>query len=201
MAQAVSILLHPLFIPAVVTALLLYWHPVNRLLVEPQLRVRLMAMVVVNTILFPALLVLLLWRLGFMKSVEMRTQRERYIPLAASLLFYFWAYYVSRSIEAVPPAFLQWMLGVFLCGCAAEFTNIFKKISLHMIGMGGLVAFMAWQQATDAHWPTWWVPMALLLAGLVGTARLLKNAHAPSEVYAGFLAGIICQLAAGLMVG
>jgi len=116
-------------------------------------------------------------------------------------LFYFWAYYVSRSIEAVPPAFLQWMLGVFLCGCAAEFTNIFKKISLHMIGMGGLVAFMAWQQATDAHWPTWWVPMALLLAGLVGTARLLKNAHAPSEVYAGFLAGIICQLAAGLMVG
>jgi membrane-associated phospholipid phosphatase len=93
------------------------------------------------------------------------------------------------------------MLGVFLCGCAAEFTNIFKKISLHMIAMGGLVAFMAWQQATDAHWPVWWVPMTLLLAGLVGTARLLKNAHAPSEVYAGFLAGIICQLAAGVMVG
>jgi hypothetical protein len=200
-AQAVSVLAHPLFIPALVAAMLLYWHPISCLLLPPSMRVRMMAMVVVNTIMFPGLLLLLLWRLGFVKSIAMRTQRERYIPLAASLLFYFWAYYVSRSIDGVPPAFLQWMLGVFLCGCAAEFTNIFKKISLHMIGMGGVVAFLAWQQAVDAHWPGFSAPLALVLAGLVGSARLIKNAHSPSQVYAGFLAGLICQLAAGVMVG
>jgi hypothetical protein len=32
----------------------------------------------------------------------------------------------------------------------------------------------------------------------VGTARLIRNAHEPSDIYAGYLAGVICQVAAGI---
>ena len=199
-AQFVSIVVHPLFIPAIVTFVLLYVHPVNSIVMDPGLRLRMQAMVLINTILFPGLLVLLLYKLGFAKSLQMETQRERFIPLAASLLFFFWAYYVTRNTEGLPLGFRHWMLGIFLCGCAAEFTNIFKKISLHLIGLGGLVAFSGWQQATDMHWPIFMLPLSILLAGLVGTARLIRGAHEPSEIYAGFFAGIICQLAAAFMV-
>lgn len=197
-AQAVSYLVHPAFIPAAVAAILLFLHPVNVLLVPFEMRIRIMAMIFINTVLFPTLVVFLLWRLGFAKNMFLETQKERIIPLVVSIIFYFWAYYVGRNIEYIPQALQQWLMGVFLCSCAAMFTNIFKKISLHTIGIGGFVAFCVWQQATDMHWKSGWLMIGLLLAGLVGTARLIRNAHEPSDVYAGYLAGAICQVAAGI---
>jgi hypothetical protein len=199
-AQLISWLAHPLFIPAYVAAILLFGHRINMLMIPYETRVRIMAMVMINTVLFPGLLVFLLWRLGFLKSVYMATTKERIIPLTVGLMFYFWAYYVGRNLEVIPFALQQWLLGVFLCSCAAMFVNIWKKISLHGIGMGGLVSFCAWQQATDNHWPMFLLLPSVIIAGLVGTARLIRGAHEPSDVYAGFLAGIICQVAAGIVL-
>ena len=150
-----------------------------------------MAMVFINTVLFPALVMFLLFRLGFLKSIYMETMRDRIIPLNAAIFFYFWAYYVGRNLEAIPSSLQQWLLGVFLGSCAAMFTNIWKKISLHSIGMGGLITFCAWQQATDRYWPMIILIPALIIGGLVGTARLIRGAHNPSDVYAGYLAGAI----------
>lgn len=197
-AQLISWFAHPLFVPVLIAGVLLFMHPINELMVPYDVRIRIMAMVFINTVLFPGLLAFLLYRLGFMKSIYMESQRDRIIPLVVGIMFYFWAYYVSRNLEAIPVALQQWLLGVFLCSCAAMFTNIFKKISLHGIGMGGAIAFCAWQQATDGHWPHFLLIPIILLAGLVGTARLIRSAHEPSDVYAGYLAGAICQVAAGI---
>lgn len=198
LAELVSWIAHPLFIPAIIAGVLLFLHPINQLVIPFESRTRIMAMVVINTVLFPGLLVFLLHRLGFLPSIYMNTMRERIIPLTVSLLFYFWAYYVSRNIEAIPVSLQQWLLGVFLSSCAAMFTNIWKKISLHTIAIGGLVTFCAWQQGTDQHWPGFMLIPFLLIAGLVGTARLIRQAHEPSDIYAGYLAGFICQVAAGI---
>jgi hypothetical protein len=198
-AQVVSYLVHPLFIPAYMAAALLFWHPIIKLLLPHEIRIRIMAMVLINTVLFPGLIVFLLYRLRFINNLYMETMKERIIPLTAGLIFYFWAYYVGRNLDVVPPALQQWLLGVFLCSCAAMFTNIFKKISLHSLAIGGVVSFCGWQMVTDRHWPGSWLIIALLLAGLVGTARLIRQAHEPSDIYAGYLAALICQVAAGLV--
>ena len=199
-AQLVSWIAHPLFIPAIVAAIILFQHPINQLMIPYGARVRIMAMVLMNTILFPGLVIFLLYRLGFLKSLYMETMRDRIIPLNAAIFFYFWAFYVGRNIEAIPNSLKQWLLGVFLCSCAAMFVNIWKKISLHGIGVGGLIAFCAWQQATDNYWPMFILIPAIIIAGLVGSARLIRGAHEPSEIYAGYLAGAICQVAAGLVL-
>jgi hypothetical protein len=198
LAQAVSWVAHPLFIPAIIAGILLFMHPINELMVPYDIRIRIMAMVMINTVLFPGLLVFLLFRLGFLNSIYMESQKDRIIPLVVGIMFYFWAYYVGRNLEAIPKSLQQWLLGVFLCSCAAMFTNIFKKISLHGIGMGGAITFCAWQQATDTHWPPFLLIPVLLLGGIVGTARLIRGVHEPSDVYAGYLAGAICQVAAGI---
>jgi membrane-associated phospholipid phosphatase len=197
-AQTISWIAHPLFIPAYVAAILLFDHPINQLMIPYETRIRIMAMVLINTVLFPGLLVFLLKQLGFLKSIYMSTTKERIIPLTVGIMFYFWAYYVGRNLEVIPRALQQWLLGVFLCSCAAMFTNIWKKISLHGIGMGGLIAFFAWQQARDYYWPIFLLIPTIIVAGLVGTSRLIRGAHEPSDVYAGYLAGIICQVVAGI---
>ena len=199
-AQFFSYLFHPVFIPSAIAAFLLLLHPINTLLVPYDIRIRIMAMVVLNTLFFPVLTMLLLWRLKFIQNLYLETMRERIIPLNVSIIFYFWAFYVGRNLEAIPPSLQQWLLGVFLGSCAAMFTNIFKKISLHAIGMGGLVAFCAWQQAVDIYWPGWLFPASLLIAGLVGSSRLIRHAHEPSEIYIGYLVGAACQLAGSLIL-
>jgi hypothetical protein len=95
----------------------------------------------------------------------------------------------------------QWLLGVFLGSCLAMFSNIFFKISLHTIAAGGAVFFFAWQMHLDPHWPQFWLVPVLLLAGLVGTARLLRSAHHPMEIYLGYLAGALSQAAAAFILG
>jgi hypothetical protein len=195
LAQIFSYLLHPVFVPGAMAAWLLMGHPMFTLLLDEQVRVRLLAMVLLNTVLFPVLIAFLLWRLGFTKSLQMETQRERIYPLIINIIFYFWAWNVSRNLENIPLPLVQWLLGVFLCGSAAMFTNIFMKISLHTIAMGGLMMFSLMMVLTDPFSPVWLLVLALLLAGFTGTARLIREAHLPGEIYAGYLAGAICQLA------
>lgn len=158
-------------------------------------------MVLVNTILFPVLITVLLWRLGFTKSLQLETQRERIFPLVINIIFYFWAWNVSRNLDAVPLPLVQWLLGIFLCASAAMFTNIYMKVSLHTIAMGGLLAFSFLMTLTDPFFPAWILPATLLIAGITGTSRLLRQAHLPGEVYGGYLAGIICQVAAWFIAG
>jgi hypothetical protein len=200
-AQVLSYLLHPLWVPALVTWWLVFRHPLYALVLPDQASLRLFAMVIINTVLFPGVVALLLWRLGFIKSLQMDTSRERIIPLNISLIFYFWAYYVSRNFEGTPVAMQQWLLGVFISSCATMFLNIFFKVSMHTVAMGSLVAFCLLQQAGDVHWPRWWLIAAVLVAGITGTARMIRHAHRPGEIYAGYLAGAICQVAGWYIAG
>jgi hypothetical protein len=91
LAQAVSWVAHPLFVPAIIAGILLFMHPINELMVPYDIRIRIMAMVMINTVLFPGLLVFLLFRLGFLNSIYMESQKDRIIPLVVGLMFYFWA--------------------------------------------------------------------------------------------------------------
>lgn len=200
LAQLVSYLLHPLFVPVVVAWIILYLHPINILLTDAPIRLRLLFMVLINTVLFPGVFMALLWGLKFVPNLYLATRKERIIPLTVSIIFYFWAYYVSRNLEATPTALHQWLLGVFIASCGAMFTNIFLKISLHTIAAGGVLMFFLLQLFQDIHWPMWWLAPIALLAGLVGTARLVRNAHTSGEVYAGYLCGAVCQVAAAWIV-
>jgi hypothetical protein len=195
-AQVFSYLIHPLYLPLAVTCLVLYQHPIFVLVADAQTRFSICAMVFVNTVLIPAVFALLLWRLKFVSNLYLHTQKERIVPLVAGIVFYFWAYYVGRNLEAIPDPVKQWLLGVFLGASAALFMNIFFKISLHCIAIGGAATFMGILSYTDAHWPNHWFSWFVLAAGLVGTARLIKKAHQPAEVYAGYAVGTLCQLGA-----
>jgi hypothetical protein len=67
--------------------------------------------------------------------------------------------------------------------------------------MGGLVAFAVLMMIHDPFWPAWILSLSLVMAGAVGTARLIREAHAPGEVYAGYLAGAICMVAGWFIAG
>src|SRR5690348_12119562 len=94
LAHIVSYIFHPLFIPAYVMAFLLYAHPYAFIGYDDRMKMLRLASVIVSTLFLPAFAIFLLWRLEFIKSIFLRTQRERIIPYVIAITFYFWVWYV-----------------------------------------------------------------------------------------------------------
>jgi membrane-associated phospholipid phosphatase len=70
--------------------------------------------------------------------------------------------------------------------------NLKWKISAHMVGIGGLCGAIATLVIHKPEPPFGLLYVCILIAGLVGYARLRLQAHTPAQVYSGFLLGVGC---------
>ena len=69
------------------------------------------------------------------------------------------------------------------------------KVSMHAISMGILVSFIALMGVTQPVSFTPYLSVALFVAGLVCTSRLILSDHNQKEIYIGLLLGLISMLA------
>jgi membrane-associated phospholipid phosphatase len=204
-ATVVSYVMHPLFIPAIITFLIVSALP-EYFVTFKQYSIRfpydrLYFRVISISIFFPLLTVLLLRALRFVDSFQLRSQRDRIIPYIATIVYYFWAFYTFIREGVAPPFYNAFFLGVFLAVIASFIANNFVKISMHTVGWGGVIGLLLslmWGMHMNVSVP---LVITFFASGLVATARLILGAHTPAEVYAGFLTGILSQLLAYAIVG
>ena len=98
-----------------------------------------------------------------------------------------------------PPVMASFIFGVFLAASAALLANIYFKVSMHAIGMGGWTGLF-WLIAKDnSMLMTWPLATVLLFTGIVCTARLLVSDHTQKDIYAGLLIGFVCQIVAAFI--
>ncbi len=204
-ANVFSYVLHPLFIPLLVTFLAVTALPEfftafkgNSFRWEYDV---LFIRVAVASVLFPMLVVVLAKALGFVDSITLGGQRDRIIPYVASIIFYFWAFYTFLREGASPDFYNAFWLGVFIAVVISFVANSFVKISMHTVGWGGVVGFLLalmFGMGMNVALP---LAGAVLLAGIAGTSRLVLHAHSPGEVWSGFVVGVLSQLAAYLILG
>jgi hypothetical protein len=195
-AHAVSYIFHPLFIPSFVTAFLLYIEPYAFAGMDSKMKMFKFVSIVFNTAFLPGFAVFLMYKLKLIKSMYLETQRERIIPFAVAMIFYFWIWYVSKSQPENPPLFIVFLLGTFLAVCATWMLNINSKISMHSTAVGGLICFFVIFSFNSQLPSGLYLSLAFLIAGLVCTARLLVSDHSRSEIYLGLASGVITQLIA-----
>ena len=181
MGRFFSYVFHPLFIPLYVAAYLIFLHPYLFAVFPEKQKIIILISVASQTILFPALTVFLLWRLGFADSIFLRTQKERIIPYVATNIFFFWAFYVSKN--RFPDEMTFFFLGIFLSSAAGLMANNYFKVSMHAIGVGGSAAFMILLGMVNAETGGLPLAIAVSVAGIVCTSRLLVSDHHPMEIY------------------
>lgn len=198
LAAFFSWVFHPLFLLTYLTAYLLYIHPYAFASFSQGGKLAVLASVFLNTAFLPGFVVLLMRLLGLSSSMELHTQRDRIIPLAATMIFYFWAWYVSINRLEVPVLFRQALMAGFLGVCFTWMLNIFYKISMHAVGAGGLFVFFLLISFHEETASGLILSAATLVAGIVASSRLLLGKHNGQEVYSGFMAGAICQFLAWL---
>lgn len=199
LAQVISYLTHPLFIPLLVTFLVLESIPeymvafktISKRFAFDMLYFR----VAIISIGFPVLTLLLAKALKFVSSVYMNTQRDRIIPYVAMITYYFWAFYTFLQEGRAPRFYTAFFLGIFLSVCISFISNNFIKTSMHTVGWGGVIGFLLslmWGMHMNVTVP---LVITFFIAAVVATARMVLDAHTPREIYLGFLIGIVSQLA------
>jgi hypothetical protein len=160
---------------------------------DPKARVLSLATVFVNNFMFPLVVVLLLKGLGFIDSIYLRTQKERIVPYMASIIFFFWTWYVFYNRYTAPQILRDSLQGIFYAAIIASAANIYFKISMHAIGMGGSVGMMVAMLFDGSLIGLMPLVIVVLLSGLVISARLITGDHQRGDVLAGFLVGLLAQ--------
>ena len=193
-AKLISYLFHPLFVPVYIACVFVY---ALRLFpgLEPFKKTVLIGQFFVSYTLLPLATVLIAKALGFVKTIHLNTQKDRIIPYIATMIFYFWMWYVSKNL-GFPKESVMFSLAVFLTTCFGVFFNTYFKVSMHALSMGVVIMlFLLLSLHTTSNLGPY-LSIALLVAGLVCTARLMNSDHNPFEVYAGLLLGAASQLIA-----
>jgi hypothetical protein len=191
-AQILSIILHPVLMPTYALVIIFSLNTYIAYTTPIQAKIALYLVVVFNTLIMPVIISYLLIARGYIKSFEMQRRQERMIPFICNLALMMIAYYMMRKI-ALPSIFYLLLLGAAASVAVAIFINMKWKISIHMIGIGGISGAlfgMSTFLSVDLRIP---LLVSLLVAGALGTARLSRNAHKPLEIYGGFFVGFFCE--------
>jgi hypothetical protein len=191
-SKVISYLYHPLLIPTL--GMLVLFNSGTYLSYLPfDMKKWLLVIIFLCTCLVPlAFIPILLYRRIIMDA-KMDLRKERYVPLALSLILFIFCYYLLRRVS-MPHMYHSFLLANLLALLTTLLITIRYKISIHMVGAGGMVAligYLAFSLQTDLQF---YLGISVVLAGLTGTARLVLKAHSPDEIYSGFLTGFAVML-------
>lgn len=189
-AHWLSVALHPLFMPLVALWAAFHVDPYVGFFLPQQLRWATLGMVLIMAVLFPLTSVLLLRRAGLVTDLGMSRREERIAPFVMTSIYYAMTYYLMRRSN-MDTVVLGLFSGTLVALLATTLITLRWKISVHMVGAGGLVGTLA--GIADIHGiPVLpWLAGSILLAGALGTARLLTGEHDQAQVYAGGALGFL----------
>lgn len=190
-----SVIFHPALIPLLGVAIIFVFSPFY---MSSSVFLLVATYVFLGTYLFPLLLLLVLKKMKMVSSLHLSDPKERVYPYLTSALFF---YLTAASLSKFPiPLYIPSYLyaGMLIVGVALIFLKRIK-ISMHMAGMGGLVALILFLSYQFSIQFLVVIAMAFLVSGVVGTSRLILKAHSTTEVYLGFLLGLV-SVGVGLFI-
>jgi len=151
------------------------------------------------TFFMPVFIILLMKRLNMISTLTLENREDRKYPILFTAVFYISNYYFLKKVNLPAPYLFFLLAGMFSLISTLFITN-YWKISMHMTGIGGLCgSFML----LSFIWPIdlrLIIAALFLVAGIVGSSRLILNVHTPAQVAAGFAAGFAPQISLLLML-
>ncbi len=192
LSRFLSYVLHPLLMPLYAVILVMQLNTYIAYSVSPQLQRIIFSLVFLTTAAFPVLTAMILLQKGRIRSFEMETVAERRIPFLAASVCYLICYYLLLRLP-VPRMLSLMVLGAAITVIIAWLLSFRWKVSIHMIGIGGLTGMMfGLSQVLNAGLELIIVGI-IILSGFLGTARMQLGAHTSAQIYTGFAIGFITE--------
>jgi hypothetical protein len=197
LAVLISALFHPLLFPTYGVLLIIAANP--HLFAVSPLRAQMLWVMItfIFTFICPIVWILMMKGLDLIPDFKFENARDRIIPYIAVASFYLWMFKLFKpTTELTPytnPLISLMMLGASLSIFIGFFINIFRKISIHAIGAGAFLGLVLSMVRLSDYDLKFFFIVALLFAGLIGTARLIASDTRENEIWAGYLTGFIGQ--------
>lgn len=194
LARIISYVFHPLLMGTYLLLLLAILLPAAMYPVSRQSQPLFLGFFFVVTFVIPVMMVVSLKLLGSVRSFMLESRQERVFPFFLILVLYTLFTYMLTYKNRFGPddnifKFLLIIDGMVLISIII---TLFYKVSIHAIGMMGLVGIFIPLNKESDNTVLLWVTMGLVvLAGIVMSARLQLNAHTPRQVLVGALAGFL----------
>jgi len=192
LTQLISIILHPMFMPLLALHLTLLVLPSLAFTLSHNLLL-IYGILIFSTMVLPLVSIFWLMRKGQVSSLEMSNHKERTLPLFKTVIWMSFGYYLLQDLLFYTPLLKAELLGAILIILLAAIISKFWKISLHLLGIGGVVGVFIALQIIHGDF-LYLLLVFILLSGLLGVARIKQKAHNYAQVYSGFLVGLIVEL-------
>ena len=192
LTQLISILLHPMFMPILALHLTLLVLPSLAFTLSQNLLL-IYGILIFSTMVLPLTSIFWLMQKGKVSSLEMSNHKERSLPLFKTVIWMSFGYYLLQNLLFYTPILKAELLGAILIILLAAIISKFWKISLHLLGIGGVVGVFIALQIMHGDF-LYLLLLFILLSGLLGVARIKQKAHNYAQVYAGFLVGLSVEL-------
>ncbi len=205
-SSILAFIFHPLLMLTYGTFLVIASNPFAFGVSNPWDKLPLVIVSLAYTFFLPLIGVIFMVFLKLIPNFQMMKKEDRIGPLIIVVIFYTWFFINLYHNPDVHVSLHVWILGSLIAVSIAFFFNVFTKISLHMVGAGGLVGILLllfmYFDADFVRFQSFQIHifvlaiLAILVAGAIGSSRLQLKAHRVPDIYGGALVGVVSQLIA-----
>ena len=192
LATLLSTLFHPLLMPTYGISIALYTSYM-RIFGDRLLGIVIVG-VLLTTCILPSLGIYILYKLGHISDFRLHERTERTIPYLINFACYVACYlYLYRF--GIPGWIIAFIAGAIVALIISLFINRYWKISAHMVAAGSMVTLVFLMSFYSLMLTPYILPLqiaSVLLAGAIGSSRILLKRHTLGQVGAGFALGILC---------
>ena len=189
--KSISYIFHPMIMPLL--GIIFYFSKTPRFIPEPVIKAKVFSITIL-TIILPILLYFLLKTIRQVESLELKTTKERVIPLILNILIL--SLILNRVLphDEIPELY-YFYLGILFSSLACLFLAILRfKASIHMIGSAGFFMFAV---ALSIHFKiniNGTIALMCVIMGAIATSRLHLKAHTNAELLIGSVVGLMPQV-------
>ncbi|MCU0371215.1 MAG: hypothetical protein MUC31_07360 [Bacteroidales bacterium] len=193
-AQVLSVVFYPLFVPTYAFAILLTMPAYFSALMPAPAKWMVIGLIFTATCILPTLFFIVMIKSGIVSTTYLSKREDRTLPYIVSIIFFYLAYYMLKRLQ-VSPVYYYFMIGATLLNILVMGINFFWKISSHMASIGALAGMMVGLSYFLGTFYFLLIALSLIMSGLTGFARLKLQAHTPGQIYSGFALGFLTMIA------
>ena len=190
-ARVISAIFTPFSIPFLAFLILFLFSYLRIMPIQYKLIV--LGVVYCFTILMPTLTIFLFRKINGFSPEDLGERKRRFMPFLLTITSYVFCLVMMHRLN-IPWYMTGIILAALIMMVICIVVNLKWKLSEHMAGVGAIVGGLVSFSAPFGYNPVWWLCLFILIAGVLGTARIILQHHTLGEVLVGFAVGLICSL-------
>jgi len=186
-ARIISMVFTPFYLPLVGLAALFFLSYLKLLPLSYRLQV--LIEVYFFTILLPTYLIHLYRNYQGWTLIELGHRERRMVPYVISIVCYLTCIWLMR-LQHIPHFMGSIVIAALVVQMVCALVNIWWKVSTHTAAVGGVAGALFVFAEYFGFNPMWWFCLVFILAGILGSARMILRQHTLGQVVAGFFIGL-----------